>query len=419
MKTATVQVSNSMWRFQFIALIAGYLTLTLNPSALAEEWPGWRGPNHNGISSEADVPTKWGPEQNVHWKVPIPGVGHSSPIVWKDQIFVTTCVIENLQRELLCLDRETGRVLWSTTVATCPIEKMHRDNTPASATPVTDGQQVYVTFQVDGKIQISAYSLSGEHRWTSFPGSFVSRHGYCTSLVLEGEKLFVSGLQDSEEAFVAALDKRSGSTIWSTPRRDAIRSFSSPFPCAVGGKRAILLSGANQTVAYEQSTGKVLWEAEGPAGKTVSSIVACPDSGLAFVCGGRDKGFLALPLESLSTNESNWSTSKGLPYMTSPLASKGWLHIFSDEGIYRCYEAATGKVVNELRATGPVRASMVATEQFIYVTEKSGKTTVFKNDKTWTVVEENEIDEPVMASAAISNGDFILRSARHLLLIRD
>ena len=396
----------------------------LGTVARAENWPTWRGPNHNGISSESNVPLTWSPKKNILWKTMIPGVGHSSPIVWEDKLFVTTCVVEDLSRRLLCIDRETGDIQWSKTVATSPIEQMHRDNTPASATPVTNGEHVFVTFQVDGQIQVSAYTFDGQHSWTTFPGDFQSRHGFCTSLVLENEKMFVSGLQDGPTAFVSALDPLTGETIWRTPRRDHVRSFSSPLPCTVDGQRAILLSGANQTVAYEQSTGKILWEAEGPAEKTVSSIVTCPDAKLAFVCGGRDDGFLALPIggqHSLGTPgpKSAWSLKRGLPYMTSPLASNGNLHIFSDDGIYRCYDSKNGKVLNELRPLGPVRASMVATSDHIYITEKSGKTTVIKNDSSWTVEAENEIGEEVFASAAISNGDFILRSENHLVLIRE
>ena len=403
-----------------IRIITCFLLLTLQVWA-GENWPGWRGTHQDGKSGDATPPLSWDAETNVLWKTPVPGVGHSSPIVWEDLIFVTTCVESDQSRRLFCIDRETGSVKWQQVVATCPIEKMHRDNTPASATPTTDGKHVFVTFAVHGKIQVAAYDFSGSKIWEVYPGTFESRHGYCTSLVLSENRLFVSGLQDGPDAFVAALDKHTGETMWKVPRRDQIRSFSSPLLCKIGETPALLLSGANQTVAYEQESGNVLWQTEGPASKTVSSIVICPENKLAFVCGGRDNGFLAI---SLSASESPapkiaWKASKGIPYMTSPFTDHGFLHILSDEGVYRCYENKTGKVVKELRPVGPVRASMVATDQYIYVTEKTGKTTVIENNSDWRVVSENDLAEEVMASAAIVGGDFILRTSNHLVLIRE
>lgn len=393
--------------------------LLLPLPSLAEDWPGWRGPKHDGSTSELHLPLHWSETENVLWKVPIPGVAHSSPIVVGDKVFVTTCTTEDLSRRLLCVDRETGKQLWEKVVAVCPIEEMHRDNTPASATPVTNGEHVFTAFQVDGKIHVASYTIDGELAWERMAGNFESRHGFCTSLVLEGKKLFVSGLQDGPDAFFAALDKSTGDTIWSTPRKNKIRSFSCPFPCEVGGTKALLLSGANQTVAYAQDSGEVLWELEGPAEKTVSSIVACPKANMAYVCGGRDDGFLAVSLKRGDREpDVCWEASRGIPYMTSPLASKGHVHILSDEGVYRCYDAKTAELLKELRPVGPVRASMVANEDYIFITEKSGKTTVIKNDATWTVVAENEIGEEVNASLAVSNGDILIRGDKHLYLIR-
>lgn len=403
------------------AYITALLLICFSSVALAENWPGWRGPQHNGISSEKNLPLQWSASNNVLWKLPIPGVGHSSPIVWKNKIFVTSCTLEDEARRLYCVDRNSGAILWQKLVATSPIEKMHRDNTPASATPVCDGTAVFTAFQVDGQILISAYDLGGSPLWSRPAGNFESRHGFCTSLVLDGNRLLVSGLQDGPDAFVAAFNKQSGDLIWSTPRRDKVRSFSSPLLCKVDERKILLLSGANQTVAYDRQTGSVVWELDGPAEKTVSSIVTCPDSNLAFVCGGRNDGFLAVSLDKPkgSKPEVKWEAHKGIPYMTSPLASKNNLHILSDEGIYRCYETSTGKKLREFRPVGPVRASMVANEDYIFVTEKSGKTTVIKNDSTWTVVAENELDEEVLASAAISDGDFVLRGTNNLYLIRE
>ena len=135
----------------------------MNANSLrAENWPGWRGPQQNGLSSEVNIPLKWSETENVHWRIPIPGDGHSSPIVWGDSIFVTTAVAEDLSRRLIRVDRESGKIIWNQVVATGPSETMHRDNTSASATPVTDGKLVYVSFCLNGRILVAAYSFDGE-----------------------------------------------------------------------------------------------------------------------------------------------------------------------------------------------------------------------------------------------------------------
>lgn len=402
----------------------GLVSVWTSAAAMADNWPAWRGAKNDGLTSETDCPLQWGAEQNVLWKVPVPGEGHSSPIVWEDRIFVTACVPEDLTRRLCCFDRETGQQRWQQVVAKASIEEMHRDNTAASTTPATDGKHVFVSFCVDGHIQVSAYDFHGKPVWTVFPGSFVSRHGFSTALIVEGDRLFLSGLQDGDDAFVAALACESGETLWRVERPRHIRSFSTPQLCQLGDRPALLLSGADQTIAYDRETGATLWELEGPAEKTVSSIVTCESSGLAFVCGGRDKQLLAISLQDVpsapaASERVAWKVSRAIPYMTSPLASNGLLHILSDEGVYSCFETSSGKLLRRARPLGPVRASMVATPDRIYATERDGRTTVIANDSEWHVLAVNDVGEEIYASPAISNGDFILRTVEHLMLIRE
>ncbi len=191
----------------------------------------------------------------------------------------------------------------------------------------------------------------------------------------------------------------------------------------------MLLSGAEQTVAYNRITGREIFKFQGPASKTVSSIVACPEDQLAFVCGGRDNQFVAVKLcvEDETTNPDTtqdsqsriaWRVNKAIPYMTSPLASHGLLHVLSDEGVYSCFRSKDGELLQQRRAVGPVKASMVATQDRIYINEVSGKTTVIANDSSWTVLATNEIEGEVVASPAFSNGDVVLRTRDSLLLIR-
>lgn len=406
-----------------MAALSLVIVTAFSPILFADNWPCWRGPNYDGTSQEEDLPIRWSETENVHWRVAIDGVGHSSPIAWEDSIFLTYCNEAEQTRQLLRIDRETGKVLWDRRLAVSPIEEMHRDNTAASATPVTDGQNVYVVFVVDNSLQVQSVDFEGQVVWSRAVGGFAASHGFCTSLVLEADSIYLSGMQDGPDAFVTRLNKETGEVIWKVPRAKAIRSYSTPYLCNVRGTPAVLLSGGEQTIAYDRATGKTLWQIEGPGSKTVSSLVVSPEADIAYVCGGRDKQFFAIDLQnvnraSVDSPQIVWSAKKSIPYMTSPLLTRGKLHILSDEGVYSCYEPKTGELIHQHRAVGPVKASMVANPLHIYITESSGRTTVINNSSEWKVVSENSLGEPVVASPAISNGDIILRGERHLYLVR-
>jgi outer membrane protein assembly factor BamB len=406
-------------------LFVGYMFFVTQ--ALADQWPAWRGIHQNGLTSETEIPLHWSETENVHWKIELSGVGHSSPIVWGDSVFVTSADKTKLTRHLLCVDRETGRRLWDRIITTAPIEPMHRDNTPATTTPVTDGQHVFVSFCDAGRLLVAAVSFDGQIVWKSRPGSFTASHGFGTALVLDGNSLFISGLQDGQDAFVAALDKTTGQTIWKVKRPRAIRSYSTPHLCDIKGRPALLLSGAEQTIAYDRNTGDSLWEIEGPAEKTASSIVYSLADQLAFVCGGRDDQLFAIQLDADDQADIDqahakpriaWRATKGVPYMNSPLCDKGLLHMVSDDGVYRCCQTHDGKVLKVHRVGASIRASMVGNSDRIYITSVDGKTTVIANNAGFQVLAENQLEGTFIASPAISNGDLIFRTETHLILIR-
>ena len=168
---------------------------------VAEQWPGWRGPRGDGTSAETGIPDVWGPKENVRWKTPIPGIGHSSPIVWGDRVFVTTCIEDDKDegdRKLLCLDRADGRVVWDRVVVPkAKLEKKHRLNSYSSSTPATDGKHVYVAFLDDPNMVVVCYDFDGNEVWRKSPGKFHSVHGFCTSPVLYKDLVILNGDQDA------------------------------------------------------------------------------------------------------------------------------------------------------------------------------------------------------------------------------
>jgi len=157
------------------------LVVFLALPAWGEDWPCWRGPRGDGTSTEKEPPTHWSGTENIAWKVSVPGVGHASPILWQERIFLIACLADSGDRVLLALDRASGRTLWQQTVLNAPLEGKHELNSFASSTPATDGRQVYVTFLAGDDMVVAAYDFSGQQQWLVHPGEFHSKHGYCSS----------------------------------------------------------------------------------------------------------------------------------------------------------------------------------------------------------------------------------------------
>src|SRR5262245_19411659 len=211
-----------MLRWLCVLAIAGLGVVALS----AGDWPGWRGPNGDGATDET-APLRWSATENVAWKVDVPGVGHSSPIVVGGRVLLTAYIAKGSERVLLCYNRDTGKELWRVTVLTAPAERTHRNNTPASATPVSDGKHVWTTFADGDRIAVSCHDLSGKRVWQKKFSGWKSQHGFCGSPVLYKGLVIVNGDSDGD-AFLAALDAKTGTQRWRVERPNKIRSFSTP-----------------------------------------------------------------------------------------------------------------------------------------------------------------------------------------------
>ena len=392
------------------------LTLTIVGNAFADDWPGWRGPQSNGVSAESNPPTVWSGKENIAWRSVVPGVGHSSPIVVGDRVFLTACETESQSRLVICFDRATGDRLWQTVVAESPIEQMHRKNTPASSTPASDGEIIVATFAVAGEFFVAALDLNGELIWKRAIAPFVSRHGFHSCPILIDNTILLAGLQDSEDSFVARLALDSGSALWMTNTQTQIRSFSPPHITRCDDKPAIVVSGANCTSAFDLDSGEQLWRVPGPAEKTVSSIVE--SNGRCFVAGGRESKLIAIDVNEQLRGEPAWVSTVGVPYTSSPIIVGEELHQISDEGIYARIDTETGETLARKRLLGPTSASPIFAGGKLYCTDESGRTIVAELQPKLKVVSTNELGEPVFASLAVADNELFIRGDRHLFCVR-
>lgn len=410
-------------------LAALFLAACCLPASLAsaENWPCWRGPRGDGSSEERGVPTHWDAKgENVAWKVEIPGTGHASPIVWQDRIFLASCLEQEQDRVLICLDRKTGKTLWQRSVLKSPLEKKHALNSYASSTPATDGELVYVTFlegtkqgEAKGaKIAVAAYDYEGNQKWLVRPGPFSSVHGYCSCPVLFEDKVIVNGDHDGD-AYLVALNRSTGETVWKTPRENKTRSYSTPIIRDIDGRTQMILSGSMSVASYDPRTGSRHWIIDGPTEQFVASMVY--NGKLLFMTAGfPEHHILAIKPDgrgNVTKTHIAWRTKENTSYVPSPVAVGDYFLIVSDEGIASCYEAETGRRTWRQRIGPHYSASMVSAGGLAYFLSDEGKMTIVKPGEKYEAVAENELGEPCYASPAISQGQLFLRAEKHLYAI--
>lgn len=409
-------------RFSFSTLLLAIFVARLPTSAPAEDWPGWRGTRGDGTSLEQNIPIRWdGPSgRNIAWKTELPGWGHASPIAWQDRIFLVSCREQAQERILVAIDRKSGKLLWDRVVVKSPLERKHTLNSYASSTPATDGQLVYVSFLDRTQMLVAAYDFDGNQRWLVRPGEFHSVHGYCSSVVLFEDLAIVNGDHDGD-AYLVALDRHTGKTVWKTPRENRTRSYCVPIIRQFDGRTQMILSGSKCVASYDPRNGSRHWIIDGPTEQFVASLV---DNGkLVFMTAGfPEHHILAIRPDgrgNVTDTHVVWRTEKGCSYVPSPIAGgEGrFFLVVSDEGLASCFEARTGKR-HWMERIGPhYSTSAVSAGGLVYFLADDGVTTVIRPGTMFQVVARNPLGEPCRASPAISQGQIYLRGQKHLFCL--
>ncbi|MDH3582903.1 MAG: PQQ-binding-like beta-propeller repeat protein [Phycisphaerae bacterium] len=382
----------------------------------AENWPVWRGPRGDGTSLETSVPRQWSATQNIKWKVPIPGKGHASPVVWGDRIFLVTAT-EN-ERVLLCLDRLSGRILWNKTVLESPRERIHRLNSYASSTPATDGRHVFVSFLDEKQMFIAAYDFDGKQVWGRQPGVFSSVHGYCASPILWKDTLIINGDHDGK-AYIVSLHKDSGKTAWKTMRPNRIRSYCTPLLRRIDGRNQMILSGSRSVASYDPDTGRQHWVIDGPTDQFVASLVYNGDL-LFMTAGFPERHMMAIRPDghgNVTKTHVAWHTRSGCSYVPSPIAAGPYFLVVDDRGKASCFKAATGDRLWYEKLGGRHSASLVSANGLVYFLADDGVMTVVRPGPKLNVIARNELGEACNASPAITQGQMLIRGDRHLFCI--
>ncbi|MEM7781943.1 MAG: PQQ-binding-like beta-propeller repeat protein [Planctomycetota bacterium] len=418
----------------------------------ADNWGHWRGPSGNGVAENAAPPTQWSPTKNIKWKFEIPGKGSGSPIVWDDKVFVVTGISKGAasgersqpstgQRggrrrgrgrgmaptettfKLLCIDRSTGKLIWeSEACKATPHQGTHSTNNFASASPCTDGTHVYAFF---GSRGLYCYSMTGDLVWKKDDfGKMDTRNsfGEGASPTLAGDKIIVPWDHEGDSS-IFALDKMTGETIWRT-RRDEPTNWSTPLIAKNGDGFQVVMNGQTCARGYDLETGEELWRCGGQTDRPCASAVS--DFGLVFVGSGFRGSYLgAFDLDGRGNlaNSSNvvWSTNRDTPDIASPLLSENRLYYHKGKtGILTCVDAKTGDpLFSATRIPGveSTYASPVAAGGFVFLTGRSGSTTIIKDSGQFELVSRNSVGEGVDATPAIAGNEVFIRGEKHLFCI--
>jgi len=430
-------------RFGFWSLL---FLLALTTAHAADNWPHFRGPDGDGRSSAKGLPLTWSETNNVKWKTPIHGRAWSSPVVWGNQVWLTTATEDGKELFAVCVDRNSGKVIHDIKLFT--VEKpqfAHKFNTHGSPTPVIEAGRVYITFGAPGTACLD--TKSGKVLWERRDFECNHYRGAGSSPILHGD-LLIMNFDGSDHQFIVALNKKTGKTAWLQKRSidykdlgpdgkpesegDWRKAFSTPHLASVDGKTSLISQGAKAVYAYEPRTGKELWRVEERLNHSASSRPTS-GNGLIYINTGWSNGqLLALrpgkPGEVLDANSTEepkgalqvvWRSKRSVPKKPSLQLVDDLLFSIEDGGVASCLEAKTGKEVWRERVGGNYSASPLYAEGHLYFFSEEGKATVIEAGREFKKLAENTLADGFMASPAVTGKALILRTKTHLYRIEN
>lgn len=392
--------------------------------ACAQDWTRFRGPNGTGVSDADTVPAEW-TEQDYNWKVALPGIGHSSPVIWGDKIFLISAFDDTATRLVVCLRASDGQIEWERKYPSTPHTK-HQLNSFASSTPCVDEERVYVTWTAPEEFTLLALDHDGNEIWRRNLGPYVSQHSGGSSPVVYGDLLIMANEQGDEtfqgKSSLIALDRRTGEPRWTVDRRTKVVAYSTP--CVYRPKdqpeQLIFTSQAHGISSIDPASGSVNWELDVFDKRSVSSPVIA--GGLIFgTCGsGGGGGYVAAvrpPAGKRDAPELAYTVKESAPYCPTLVAYRDMLFLWSDDGIVSCIEVASGKRLGRLRVSGNYFGSPVCVGGRLYCISEDGEAVVVSASKNPKLLARNPLGEESRSTPAVADGRMYLRTFSHLISV--
>jgi outer membrane protein assembly factor BamB len=399
----------------------------------ADNWPHWRGPAMNGISPETGLPLKWSTEENIAWKLPMPGRSGSTPIIWKEFIFLNIGTADGEgDLELWALDRSSGKVLWKGPIAGG--NHIERKQNMSSPSPVTDGQTVWV---MTGVGVLKAFDFKGKELWArdiqKDYGRFGLNWGYASSPLLHAGDLYVQvlhGMKTDDPSYVLRIEGKTGKTLWRVERptnaiRESPDSYTTPALLRYGKATEIVITGGDVVTGHDPATGKELWRMDGlnPQNNPFNRIIASPlVVGEVVIAPTREKPMLAIKAGGrgdITGTHRLWSFNSG-PDVPTPVSDGKLLYTVNDRGVVHALDVQSGQIVYgpERLKSDSYSASPVLADGRIYITsENEGLTSVYKAGPKFELLAQNALNDYCLSSPAISEGQIFIRTTGHLWAI--
>jgi len=400
------------------------MILTTAALQAADTWPQFRGPTGDGLSDARDVPTTWSETENVRWKVPIHGKGWSSPVVWGDQVWVTTAPENGKEFYAICVDRKSGKIVHDLKIFTeAKPQFCHDFNSYASPTPVIEDGRLYVHFGRYGTACID--TTTGKTLWENHELKCDHWRGPGSSPILYG-KLIILTFDGYDAQFIAALNKSDGKVAWKKDRNiafpdnngDLKKAYSTPTIIDVNGKPQLVSPAAEATIAYDPVSGDELWRVIHSGMNEASKPVF--GHGMVFLNNGHKTTLYAVRLGGsglLTDDDVAWKASRAVPSRPSMLLIDDYLYMVNDQGVASCVEAKTGKYRWNERVCKGMSGSPVVAGGKIYMADQEGTTAVVEASPTFKPVATNKLADGCMASPAVVDGAIFLRTKTHLYCI--
>jgi outer membrane protein assembly factor BamB len=413
----------------FVSCFVLFVSFVIHPSVQAENWPQWRGPQLNGISTETNLPVKWSPTENVAWKVAVPQYSGSTPIIWGEHIFLS--VADKGSLHLWALDRHTGATRWSKLLSGGDRRQMKQNM--SSPSPVTDGRHVWI---MTGTGMLTAFDFAGTQVWQrdiqKDYGNFGIMHGYAASPLLYEDALYVPvlhGMMTDDPSYILKIEKTTGKTIWRQERPTRARfespdAYTTPALLKHAGGTEIVITGGDVVTGHDPGTGQELWRADGlnPYDEGNYRIVASPVvHGELLFAPSRERPLLSIRpggKGDITKSHVLWSFNNG-PDVPTPVTDGTYLYSINDRGIMYVLEAGTGKTVygpQRLRSA-TYSASPVLADGKVYITDEDGVTSVVAAGPKFELLAENDLGQYTLSSVAISEGQLFLRTDGFLFAV--
>jgi outer membrane protein assembly factor BamB len=420
------------WGIMSLATItlASLTVLTLNLTA--QEWTRFRGPNGSGIGHAKTIPAKI-TDANVHWKIELPGSGHSSPVLWGDRLFITCATHSSGGISLICLNAKEGKLEWKRDFSLTPFPR-HRFNSYASSTPAVDGERVYVVWNEPDHYFLTALDHVGKTVWQRDFGPFVSQHGCGASPIVCDDRVILSDFQDDPKSVegpisdtrtgqssILAVEAKTGKTLWKTPRRSTVVAYSTP--CVYepkGGRRALIFNSQSHGISgLDPDTGKVLWEYEQAFDKrSVSSPIIAGDLIFGSCGSGGGGNFIsAVKAGDAATGRTPalaYRNKKSMPYVPTGVVMGELVWLWSDGGIVTCLSAPTGEIRYQERVGGNYFGSPVWADGRLYCVSTSGELVVMQASDKFKVLDRYPLNELSRSTPAVAGGRLFVRTETHV-----